>query len=125
MIGEIQHAGDDLAAECAHAEPGRARCSRPRRVPVPDRRKGVSFTDVRDIAEVAVLEIQRRLAAEEPLGSEIYEVVAEDVLTGDTGAELWVRCLAGRSRTSATISTNGSRACGPTPPTGWPMTSST
>jgi uncharacterized protein YbjT (DUF2867 family) len=55
--------------------------------------KGVSFTDVRDIAEVAVLEIQRRLAAKEALGPEIYEVVAEDVLTGETGAKLWSEAL--------------------------------
>jgi uncharacterized protein YbjT (DUF2867 family) len=61
--------------------------------PFPIGGKGVSFTDVRDIAEVAVLEIQRRLAAEEPLGPEIYEVLAEDVLTGDTGAELWSEVL--------------------------------
>jgi uncharacterized protein YbjT (DUF2867 family) len=61
--------------------------------PFPIGGKGVSFTDVRDIAEVAVLEIQRRLAAEKPLGPEVYEVVAEDVLTGDTGAELWSEAL--------------------------------
>ena len=57
--------------------------------PFPIGQKGVSFTDVRDIAEVAVLEIQRRVAAKEALGPEIYEVVAEDVLTGETGAKLW------------------------------------
>jgi uncharacterized protein YbjT (DUF2867 family) len=61
--------------------------------PFPIGRKGVSFTDVRDIAEVAVLEIQRRLAATEMLGPEIYEVVAEDILTGETGAELWSEAL--------------------------------
>ena len=61
--------------------------------PFPIGGKGVSFTDVRDIAEVAVLEIQRRLAVEEPLGPEIYEVIAEDVLTGGTGAELWSEVL--------------------------------
>ena len=61
--------------------------------PFPIGGKGVSFTDVRDLAEVAVLEIQRRLAAGEPLGPEVYEVVAEDVLTGDTGAELWSEVL--------------------------------
>lgn len=38
--------------------------------------------------KVAVLEIQRRLAVREALGPEIYEVVAEDVLTGESGAEL-------------------------------------
>jgi uncharacterized protein YbjT (DUF2867 family) len=61
--------------------------------PFPIGHKGVSFTDVRDIAEVAVLEIQRRLAAREALGPETYEVVAEDVLTGETGAELWSEAL--------------------------------
>jgi hypothetical protein len=40
-----------------------------------------------------VLEIQRRLAAGEALGPETYEVVAEDVLTGETGAELWSEAL--------------------------------
>ena len=61
--------------------------------PFPIGQKGVSFTDVRDIAEVAVLEIQRRLAAEEPFGPEIYDVIAEDVLTGESGAELWSEVL--------------------------------
>jgi len=61
--------------------------------PFPIGQKGVSFTDVRDIAEVAVLEIQRRLAAKEALGPEIYEVVAEDVLTGETAAKLWSEAL--------------------------------
>ena len=51
--------------------------------PFPIGQKGVSFTDIRDIAEVAVLEFQRRLAAEEALGPEVYEVAAEDVLTGE------------------------------------------
>jgi uncharacterized protein YbjT (DUF2867 family) len=61
--------------------------------PFPIGQKGVSFTDIRDIAEVAVLEIQRRLASVEPLGPEIYEVVAEDVLTGESGAKLWSEAL--------------------------------
>jgi uncharacterized protein YbjT (DUF2867 family) len=61
--------------------------------PFPIGQKGVSFTDVRDIAEVAVLEIQRRLAANKPLGPEIYEVVAEDVLTGETATKLWSQAL--------------------------------
>lgn len=61
--------------------------------PFPIGQKGVSFTDVRDIAEVAVLEIQRRLAAPDALGPEIFEVIAEDVLTGETGAELWSDAL--------------------------------
>jgi len=61
--------------------------------PFPIGKKGVSFTDVRDIAEVAVLEIQRRLAAKEALGPEIYEVVAEDVLTGEAATQLWSEAL--------------------------------
>jgi uncharacterized protein YbjT (DUF2867 family) len=61
--------------------------------PYPIGQKGISFTDVRDIAELAVLEIQRRLAAPEALGPEIYEVIAEDVLTGETVAELWSEAL--------------------------------
>ena len=40
-----------------------------------------------------MLEIQRRLASKEALGPEIYEVVAEDVLTGETGAKLWSEAL--------------------------------
>jgi len=61
--------------------------------PYPIGSKGVSFVDVRDIAEVAVLEIQRRLAAKETLGPEFYELVAEDVLTGASGAKLWSEAL--------------------------------
>jgi uncharacterized protein YbjT (DUF2867 family) len=61
--------------------------------PFPIGQKGISFTDVRDIAELAVLEIQRRLDAPEPLGPEIYEIIAEDVLTGDSVAELWSEAL--------------------------------
>lgn len=40
-----------------------------------------------------LLEIQRRLAATEALGPEAYEVVAEDVLTGESGAQLWSEAL--------------------------------
>ena len=61
--------------------------------PFPIGEKGVSFTDIRDIVEVAVLEIQRRLASDEPLPPEIYEVVAEDVFTGESGAKLWSEAL--------------------------------
>jgi uncharacterized protein YbjT (DUF2867 family) len=61
--------------------------------PFPIGQKGVSFTDVRDIAEVAVLEIQRRLAAEEVLGPETFEIVGEDVLTGPSAAQLWSGAL--------------------------------
>ena len=94
--------------------------------PFPIGGKGVSFTDIRDIAEVAVLEIQRRLASDEPLGPEIYEVVAEDVLTGESPERSsGVTRSAARSNISATISTNGFRACGRSPPTGWPTTSNT
>ena len=53
----------------------------------------MSFTDIRDIAEVAVLEFQRRLAAEEALGPEVYEVTAEDVLTGEACVKLWSEAL--------------------------------
>jgi uncharacterized protein YbjT (DUF2867 family) len=61
--------------------------------PFPIGQKGVSFTDVRDIAEVAVLEIQRRLAAKEMLDPETFEIVAEDVLTGPSVAQLWSDAL--------------------------------
>jgi uncharacterized protein YbjT (DUF2867 family) len=61
--------------------------------PAPIGQKGVSFADVRDIAEVAVLEIQRRLAAKEALGPEVYELVSEEVLTGESAAKLWSDAL--------------------------------
>jgi uncharacterized protein YbjT (DUF2867 family) len=61
--------------------------------PFPIGHKGVSFTDVRDIAEVAVLELERRLAAKDALGPETFEVVAEDVWTGETAAKLWSDAL--------------------------------
>jgi uncharacterized protein YbjT (DUF2867 family) len=61
--------------------------------PFPIGQKGVSFTDIRDIAELAVLEFQRRLAADEPLGPEVYEVAAEDVLTGEDCVKLWSDAL--------------------------------
>jgi uncharacterized protein YbjT (DUF2867 family) len=61
--------------------------------PFPIGRQGVSFTDVRDIAEVAVLELQRRLAAKQALGPETYEIIAEDVFTGLSAAQLWSEAL--------------------------------
>jgi uncharacterized protein YbjT (DUF2867 family) len=61
--------------------------------PMPWRQKGVSTVDVRDIADVAVLEILRRTAAKEPLDREVYDLVGPDVLTGPSLAELWSEVL--------------------------------
>ncbi len=48
---------------------------------------------MRDITEVAVLEIQRRLATRELLGPATFEVVADDVHTGPGAAQLWSEAL--------------------------------
>lgn len=50
---------------------------------------GVSVVDVRDIAEVAALELIRRAEAPGPLPREVYDLVGPDALTGPDIARIW------------------------------------
>ncbi|NHN89537.1 SDR family oxidoreductase [Acetobacter conturbans] len=55
--------------------------------------KGISMVDVRDIGEVAALELLRREHSATPLVRETYELVGPDSLTGDILAHLWSEVL--------------------------------
>jgi uncharacterized protein YbjT (DUF2867 family) len=57
--------------------------------PAPLGEVGVSVVDVRDIAEVAVLELVRRAEAAGPLPREVYDLVGPDALTGPDIAQIW------------------------------------
>jgi len=50
---------------------------------------GISVVDVRDIAEVAALELIRRAEAAGPVPREVYDLVGPDVLTGPDIAQIW------------------------------------
>jgi len=63
--------------------------------PAPLGEVGVSVVDVRDIAEVAVLELVRRAEAPGPLPREVYDLVGPDVLTGPDIAQIWSDLLDG------------------------------
>jgi uncharacterized protein YbjT (DUF2867 family) len=57
--------------------------------PAPLGEVGVSIVDVRDIAEVAVLELARRAEASGPVPREVYDLVGPDALTGPDIAQIW------------------------------------
>jgi uncharacterized protein YbjT (DUF2867 family) len=57
--------------------------------PMPLGEVGVSIVDVRDIAEVAVLELARRAEAPGPVPREVYDLVGPDALTGPDIAQIW------------------------------------
>jgi uncharacterized protein YbjT (DUF2867 family) len=57
--------------------------------PAPLGEVGVSIVDVRDIAEVAVLELVRRAEAPGPVPREVYDLVGPDALTGPDIAQIW------------------------------------
>lgn len=50
---------------------------------------GVSMVDVRDIAEIAVASLLRRVHAQAPLPREVIEITGPDVLTSDALATIW------------------------------------
>jgi uncharacterized protein YbjT (DUF2867 family) len=57
--------------------------------PIPLGERGVSVVDVRDVAEVAVLELVRRAEAPGPAPREVYDLVGPDALTGPDIAQIW------------------------------------
>ena len=61
--------------------------------PMPIGSKGLAMVDVRDIAEVAAIELLRRERASEPLPLARINLVGPDTLTGDAVAALWSAAL--------------------------------
>ncbi|WP_136067826.1 SDR family oxidoreductase [Modicisalibacter radicis] len=57
--------------------------------PMPIGGKGVAMVDVRDIAEVAAIELIRRDQAPEKLPNDTINMVGPDTLTGSGVAEIW------------------------------------
>ncbi|WP_432378234.1 NmrA family NAD(P)-binding protein [Duganella sp. P38] len=62
--------------------------------PMPIGGKGIAMVDVRDIAEVAAIELIRRAEAPGKLPSQIINLVGPDVLTGAGVAAIWSAVLA-------------------------------
>ena len=61
--------------------------------PMPIGSKGLAMVDVRDIAEVAAIELLRRERASEPLPLARINLVGPDTLTGEAVAALWSATL--------------------------------
>lgn len=61
--------------------------------PMPIGGKGVAMIDVRDIAEVAAIELIRRAQAPGKLPNEIINLVGPDTLTGTDLAAIWTEVL--------------------------------
>lgn len=61
--------------------------------PMPIGSKGVAMVDVRDIAEVAAIELVRRDRVAEKLSSETINLVGPDTLTGADLAAIWSETL--------------------------------
>ncbi|MDZ7863109.1 SDR family oxidoreductase [Acidovorax sp.] len=61
--------------------------------PMPIGSKGLAMVDVRDIAEVAAIELLRRERASEPLPLARINLVGPDTLTGEAVAALWSAAL--------------------------------
>ncbi len=61
--------------------------------PMPIGGKGVAMVDVRDIAEVAAIELIRRDQAPNKLPTETINMVGPDTLTGSDVAEIWSEIL--------------------------------
>ena len=57
--------------------------------PAPLGEVGISVVDVRDVADVAVLELVRRVEAPGPVPREVYDLVGPDALTGPDIARIW------------------------------------
>ncbi|WP_163883060.1 SDR family oxidoreductase [Rhizobium laguerreae] len=62
--------------------------------PMPVGAKGLAMIDVRDIAEIAALELLRREQAAEPLALERINLVGPETLTGTDIAAIWSDVLA-------------------------------
>ena len=61
--------------------------------PMPIGNKGLAMIDVRDIAEIAAIELIRRNEAAEPLPLERINLVGPDTLTGTDIATIWTETL--------------------------------
>jgi len=61
--------------------------------PMPIGNKGLAMIDVRDIAEIAAIELIRRSEAVEPLPLERINLVGPDTLTGTDIAAIWTAIL--------------------------------
>ena len=61
--------------------------------PMPIGNKGLAMIDVRDIAEIAAIELIRRSEAAEPLPLERINLVGPDTLTGTDVAAIWTEIL--------------------------------
>jgi uncharacterized protein YbjT (DUF2867 family) len=61
--------------------------------PMPIGDKGLAMIDVRDIAEIAAIELIRRNEAAEPLPLERLNLVGPDTLTGTDIAAIWTKIL--------------------------------
>lgn len=61
--------------------------------PMPIGSKGLAMVDVRDIAEVAAIELLRRERASEPLPLARINLLGPDTLTGEAVAALWSAAL--------------------------------
>jgi len=62
--------------------------------PMPVGDKGLAMVDVRDIAEIAALELLRREQSAQPLPLDRINLVGPDILTGATAAAIWSDVLA-------------------------------
>lgn len=67
-----------------------------RTYPTPVGSVGVTMVDIRDVAEVAALELLRREQASDPLPTEMIELVGPEVLTGEKISGLWSDVLGQR-----------------------------
>jgi uncharacterized protein YbjT (DUF2867 family) len=63
---------------------------------MPIGRQGVSIVDIRDIAEIAALELIRRESAPDKLPFSTIEIVGPEVFTGESGAAVWTGVLGKR-----------------------------
>lgn len=61
--------------------------------PMPIGEAGVSMIDTRDLADIAVVELLRRDAAEAPLARVTFDVAGPEAMTGATAAATWGRAL--------------------------------
>jgi uncharacterized protein YbjT (DUF2867 family) len=62
--------------------------------PMPVGSKGLAMIDVRDLADIAALELLRREQAEQPLPIDRINLVGPDILTGTDIAKIWSNVLA-------------------------------
>lgn len=62
--------------------------------PAPVGEKGLAMVDVRDIGEIAAIELLKRERSPTPLPFERFNLVGPDLLTGSAVAQIWSKVLA-------------------------------